>query len=155
MADGGSWRDTMTALRTGAHRVFHFFAHPWHPDYGAFRFLPFCEHVWAWGHDDQRASWLAHITVSVCMASLAMLLPFDEDKTGYVFGATFALVFYGLRELGDMVWHRARARDATKVDEDVDWQGRQKRGVDPEYDGWADFDGPMAHFLGAMMVWVV
>ena len=125
MAEGGGLKDIWGGVRKGVSR--------------------FARKVWAWGHNDQRASWLMHAAVA------ALGTQFIHDVLGIhesdTWGATVMLVFYGLRELGDAYSHR-RKKEWRRLNRDVNWRGKVRRGVNPAYDGWADFIGPLGVWLG-------
>ena len=132
MSEGGTFRDSWDGASKGVIR--------------------FAKKVWFWGHNDQRASWLMHLLVSVAIAwafkYVGWVSTWLSDHPWYAYGATAAMLFYGWRELGDARYHR-RVGDWNKIDKDTNWQGKEKRGVSAAYDGWADWLGPLAHCVGA------
>ena len=148
MADGGSWRDIWRGASRGFDRAVRLAAVFWaHPHFALVRPLPFLRHVWAWGHGDQRASWVCH--GMICWTA-AMVGEHVFDGRGRLVAGVMAAI-YVLREIGDMWFHRRVAKDVDREDEDVDWQGRKKLGVTPLYDGFADAWVPCAVFLGSLI----
>ena len=114
-------------------------------------FARFFRKVWFWGHNDQRASWLMHLLVSVAVAYAARFVGWSlamEDLPWYAYGATAAALFYTYREIGDAYAHR-KAGDWNKIDRDTNWAGKIKLGVSAAYDGWADWGFPFSHCVGA------
>ena len=142
MADGGSWADVWHGCSRGFDRGVKLLLFR--------RFWPFAQHVWFWGHNDQRGSWLCH--TFICLGTTQAVGAMSGRALGYAIAATVLMVLYGLREIGDARAHRKR-QDWDKVDRDTDWQGKQKRGVTAAYDGWGDFVGPLAHWLGTLPLW--
>ena len=152
MADGGSFLDGVHGVVRGWKRAerrvgrlqLRLALSIFHPS-ALGRVWPFLRHVWAWGHDDQRASWVCHF--SICWAVTTVAAWFDVSELA-ASGAMAAI--YVFREIGDMWFHRRKAQDVDRLDADTDWQGRKKAGVTPLYDGFADGLLPVANFLARL-----
>ena len=114
--------------------------------------------VWAWGHDDQRASWLMHFLICAGGSSVpsiaAVLLGAAPARVVLIYAvAAFGMwCVFMAREAGDEDYWRKRGKwDA--IDRDRSWLGKLRLGVTRRFDKIGDLTGPSFNMLTAWIVY--
>ncbi len=122
--------------------------------YGARRL---CTRFWAWGHNDQRASWLMHWLICVAVSTVAAFVVWLEEpgkaQLGYAAMASLMFLVFLFRETGDEdYWRKKGMWDV--LDKDRNWRGKLRLGVSRRFDKAGDLTGPFFNCGTAWMVWL-
>ena len=110
--------------------------------------------IWAWGHNDQRASWLMHGLICIAASLAFAFLVTAIDAFGrtslfwYSIMASVMFVVFLFRETGDEdYWRRKGMWDV--LDKDTNWRGKIRLGVSRRFDKIGDLLGPLFNFVVA------
>lgn len=109
--------------------------------------------LWAWGHDDQRASWLMHFLI--CLTPTAVLGRLFQHVPYVALGvASFMWIVFMCREAGDEDKWRAEGKWDT-IDRDTSWLGKLRLGVTRRFDKIGDLTGPTFNMVVWWVAWLV
>ena len=105
--------------------------------------------IWRIGHNDQRASWLAHMAVSLGVMSAGGLIGAILRNASFyaALGGSAVFLYFVVREVGDAYAHRKRG----------DWNELQDGpgSISARYDAWGDILGPLTTVLAAWLLhWI-
>ena len=110
--------------------------------------ITFHRRLWNWVTLPFR-SWIAHTLVSVTISSAVALLfsIWELAAVGYAIGAVLAALYFMRKEYFDY----------KKYEKAGTWEEQQRAdsGVSNKSDGVADLLGPLAHAIGAVVVYIL